>query len=40
VELFVGTSSEDLVPAGSVAIVPDPSGQPPVKAFSGSVRVS
>jgi beta-glucosidase len=40
VELLVGTSSEDLVPAGSVAIVPDPSGQPPVKAFSGSVRMS
>jgi beta-glucosidase len=40
VELFAGTSSEDLLPAGSVTIVPDPSGLPPVKAFSGSVRMS
>jgi beta-glucosidase len=40
VELFAGTSSEDLVAAGAVTIVPDPAGRPPVKAFSGSVRVS
>jgi beta-glucosidase len=40
VELFAGTSSERLVPAGSVTIVPDAAGRPAVKAFSGSVRVS
>jgi beta-glucosidase len=39
VELFVGTSSEDLLPAGSVAIVADASGRPPRKAFDGSVAV-
>jgi beta-glucosidase len=39
-ELFAGTSSEALVSAGSITIVPDPAGLPPVKAFSGSVRVS
>jgi beta-glucosidase len=40
VELFAGTSSADLVPAGTIAIVPDPSGRPPEKAFTGAVRVS
>ena len=40
VELFAGTSSERLVPAGSVEVVADPSGRPPEKAFSGTVRVS
>jgi beta-glucosidase len=40
VELFAGTSSEGLVPAGSITILADPSGLPPLKAFSGSVRVS
>jgi beta-glucosidase len=38
-DLFVGTSSEALLPAGSVTIVPDPSGRPPVKAFDGSVTI-
>jgi len=36
IDLFCGTSSDDLVPAGSVTVVPDPSGRPPVKAFDGS----
>ena len=40
VELFVGTSSEELVPAGTVTIVPDPAGRPPVKAFDGTVSVT
>jgi beta-glucosidase len=39
IEVFVGTSSEDLHPAGTVTIVPAPSGQPPVKAFDGSVAI-
>jgi beta-glucosidase len=39
VEVLVGTSSRDLQEAGAVSIVPDPSGEPPVKAFDGSVSV-
>jgi beta-glucosidase len=39
VEVLVGTSSRDLLEAGAVTIVPDPSGKPPVKAFDGSVSV-
>jgi beta-glucosidase len=38
-EVLVGTSSSDLVEAGSVRIVPDPSGRAPVKDFDGSVTV-
>jgi beta-glucosidase len=37
-DLFVGTSSRDLTPAGSVTIVADP-GQAPRKAFDGSVTI-
>ena len=40
VEVHVGTSSAGLVQAGSVRIVADPSGRPPVKAFDGSVTVA
>jgi beta-glucosidase len=40
VELLAGTSSTSLEPAGSITIVPDPSGRPPVKAFTGTVRES
>jgi beta-glucosidase len=40
VELLAGTSSASLVPAGSIAIVPDPAGRQPEKAFTGAVRVS
>jgi beta-glucosidase len=36
IEVFVGTSSEDLVEAGSVTVVEAPSG-PPEKAFHGTV---
>jgi hypothetical protein len=39
VELFVGTSSEKLAPAGTVTIVPDPA-RPPVKAFQGTVTLA
>jgi beta-glucosidase len=39
-EVLVGPSSRELVEAGSVTIVPDPSGRPPVKAFDGSVTIS
>ncbi|HEX6673488.1 MAG TPA: glycoside hydrolase family 3 N-terminal domain-containing protein [Actinomycetes bacterium] len=39
-EVLVGSSSRDLVEAGSVTIVPDPSGRPPVKAFDGSITIS
>ena len=39
VELLVGTSSADLVPAGSVTIVEDASVEPPAKAFDGWVTV-
>jgi beta-glucosidase len=39
VDVLVGRSSRDLLEAGCVAIVPDPSGQPPVKAFDGSVSL-
>lgn len=39
VEVLVGSSSRDLVEAGSVEIVADPMGRPPVKAFDGSVRI-
>ncbi len=39
-EVLVGSSSSDLVEAGSVTIVPDPSGRAPVKAFDGSVTIS
>jgi beta-glucosidase len=38
VEFFIGTSSEDVVSAGSVTIVPDPN-RPAVKVFDGSVTV-
>jgi beta-glucosidase len=40
VELLVGASSEDPLPAGSVRIVADPTGRPPEKAFDGRVTVS
>jgi beta-glucosidase len=39
VQVLVGTSSRDLVEAGSVTIVPDPSGAPVTKAFDGRVTV-
>ena len=38
-ELFVGTSSDDLVLAGSATVLADPVGAPPEKAFDGAVSV-
>jgi beta-glucosidase len=40
IDVFVGTSSTDLVEAGSVTVVADPDGRPPVKAFDGSVTIT
>jgi beta-glucosidase len=39
-ELFVGTSSAELVQAGTVVVTADASGVPPAKAFDGSVTVA
>ena len=39
VEVFVGTSSTDLVDAGTVTLVADPAAGPPDKAFDGWVTV-
>jgi beta-glucosidase len=39
IELHVGTSSDDLVHAGSVAIVADPASGPPQKVYDGWVTV-
>jgi beta-glucosidase len=39
IELFVGTSSDDVVHAGSVTITADASAGPPVKAFDGWVTL-
>ena len=38
-DLFVGTSSADLVEAGHVTVVADPTGRPPGKAYDGSVTI-
>ncbi len=38
-DLFVGTSSSDLLPAGSVEVVAEPAGTPPQKAFDGVVSI-
>jgi beta-xylosidase len=39
VEVFVGTSSADLIEAGPVTVVADPAAGPPEKAFDGWVTV-
>ena len=39
VEVFVGTSSTELVDAGTVTLVADPAAGPPDKAFDGWVTV-
>jgi beta-xylosidase len=39
IDVFVGTSSDNLVAAGSVTIVEAASGQPPEKAFDGTAGV-
>jgi beta-glucosidase len=40
VEVFVGTSSADLVEVGHVSVAADPAGRPPDKAYDGSVIVT
>jgi len=40
VEVFVGTSVTDLVPAGTFTVAPDPAGLPVVKVFDGSVSIT
>ena len=39
IDVFVGTSSTDLVAAGSVTVVADTAG-PPAKAYDGTVAVT
>ena len=39
IDLFVGTSSADVLPAGSVTVVAEPAAGPPPKAFDGWVTV-
>ena len=38
-DLFVGTSSDDLLPAGSATVLAEPAGTPPEKVFDGVVSV-
>jgi beta-xylosidase len=38
-DLFVGTSSDDLLAAGSATVLAEPAGAPPEKAFDGTVSV-
>ena len=40
IDVFLGTSSVDLVEVGSFTVVPDRSGRPPMKVFEGTVEVS
>ena len=40
IELYVGTSAANVVPAGSVTIVADGPAHPPEKAFDGWVTVA
>ena len=40
IDVLVGTSSADLLEAGSFTVVPDPSGRSPQKVFEGTVEVS
>jgi hypothetical protein len=40
IDVFLGTSSADLVEAGTFTVVPDPSGRPAQKMFDGTVEVS
>jgi beta-xylosidase len=39
IEVFVGTSSADLVAAGAVTVTRDPTGRPPDKMYDGTVTV-
>jgi beta-glucosidase len=40
IEVFVGRSSEALVEAGRVTVAEESSGEPPAKAFDGSVSIT
>ena len=40
IEVFVGTSARDLVPAGTFTVAPDPAGLRVVKVFDGSVSIT
>jgi len=40
IDVFVGTSSADLVDAGSVTVIADPDGRPPAKMYDGSVKIT
>lgn len=40
IDVFVGTSSADLVEVGGVTITPDPAGRPPTKLYDGSVTLT
>ncbi len=40
IEVFVGTSSADLVAVGAVTVTRDPSGRPPDKMYDGTVTIS
>ncbi len=39
IDVLIGTSSTDLALAGSVSVVPDPTGRPVVKRFDGTTEV-
>jgi beta-glucosidase len=39
IEVMVGTSSQDLIQAGTFTVIPDPMGPAPVKRFQGSVSL-
>jgi beta-glucosidase len=39
IEIFLGRSSDEIVEAGRVTVTEEPSAEPPVKAFDGSVSV-
>jgi hypothetical protein len=40
IEVFVGTSSAELAPAGPVEVVADSTGIAPQKVFDGSVSIT
>jgi beta-glucosidase len=40
IDVFVGTSSADLLDAGPVTVIADPDGRPPAKMYDGSVIIT
>ena len=40
IEVFVGSSSAELVAVGAVTVTRDPSGRPPDKLYDGTVTIS